>query len=156
MRDGGDRKRGRKTRTHSHGQDLQQRAEHYLEHDAGGEEVNGGQGAGRPARNEEIRIREQQEALVNLDGGARDLAQQIIGNPNGQLRQSNAGTAGVDPLGRPLPTTGPDTGDETAVPQEIDRQREKRRTPIRGIRGIFYLLLDSRLPPIAKLRKGLL
>lgn len=67
-------------------------------------------------------VREQQEALANLDGGARDLAQQILGNPNGQLRRSNAGTGGNDPLGRPMPTQGPDYGDETEVPEEIDRQ----------------------------------
>jgi len=70
-------------------------------------------------------VREQQEALVNLDGGARDLAEQIIGNANAQLRRSNAGTGGNDPLGRPLPTQGPDYGDETEVPEEIDRQRAR-------------------------------
>ncbi|MCW5716199.1 MAG: TIGR02302 family protein [Bauldia sp.] len=73
----------------------------------------------------EAAVREQQEALVNLDGGARDLAQQILGNPNGQLRRSNAGTGGNDPLGRPLPTQGPNYGDETEVPEEIDRQRAR-------------------------------
>ncbi|MGV8840771.1 MAG: TIGR02302 family protein [Bauldia sp.] len=79
-------------------------------------------GAGDP----EDAVREQQEALVNLDGGARDLAQQLAtGNPNAELRRSNAGTGGNDPLGRPLPTQGPDYGDETRVPDEIDRQRAR-------------------------------
>ncbi|MCC6735249.1 MAG: TIGR02302 family protein [Bauldia sp.] len=71
-------------------------------------------------------VREQQEALVNLDGGARDLAEQLAtGNPNTQVRRSNTGTGGNDPLGRPLPTQGPDYGDETRVPEEIDRQRAR-------------------------------
>jgi hypothetical protein len=42
-----------------------------------------------------------------------------------QVQQTQTGAGGQDPLGRPLPTQGPDYGNDVRVPEEIDRQRAR-------------------------------
>lgn len=69
-------------------------------------------------------VAEQGQALENLQGGAQDLAQTMLQRRGGELpEREGGGGAGDDPFGRPVPTEGPDYGEATEVPEEIDRQR---------------------------------
>ncbi|WP_152045042.1 TIGR02302 family protein [Aureimonas psammosilenae] len=85
----------------------------------------------------------QGEAMEALRRGARDMMQQMQqamgqgegqgqGQGQGQQGQMNGGygrgeqRSDRDPLGRPRSTQGPDFGQETEVPDEIDTQRARR------------------------------
>jgi uncharacterized protein (TIGR02302 family) len=68
---------------------------------------------------------EQGAALENLRGGAEAMIQRILERRSLQVQQTQTGAGGQDPLGRPLPTEGPDFGNDVRVPDEIDRQRAR-------------------------------
>lgn len=101
-----------------------------LSKQGGGEEGKGGlEGAGRAmqeagrnlgAGDTESAVGNQGTALDALRRGAREM-----------MRGQGQGTAGVreggtDPLGRPTGRRGPDFGDDTKVPGEIEVQRARR------------------------------
>ncbi|MDP2620470.1 MAG: TIGR02302 family protein [Hyphomicrobiales bacterium] len=68
---------------------------------------------------------EQGQALDNLRQGAQSLAQELaesMQNGRGQAR----GRAPTDPLGRPLPSRGPELGSQVKVPDEIETQTVRR------------------------------
>lgn len=67
---------------------------------------------------------QQMLALDRLRKGARSLAEQAL-QQLGQGQQGRMGQRGRDPLGRPMPTQGPDTGDTVKVPDEIAIQRAR-------------------------------
>jgi len=59
--DAGNAQRRGHARARHHRHDLQQRAEHHLQHEAGGEEVRDGERAGRPPRDEDLSAEEQRQ-----------------------------------------------------------------------------------------------
>lgn len=68
---------------------------------------------------------QQGQALDNLRQGAQSLAQQLaesMQNSRGMAR----GRAPTDPLGRPLPSRGPELGSQVKVPDEIETQTVRR------------------------------
>jgi uncharacterized protein (TIGR02302 family) len=70
-------------------------------------------------------VPEQGQALDNLRQGAQSLAQQLaesMQNSRGQAR----GRSPTDPLGRPLPSRGPELGSQVKVPDEIETQTVRR------------------------------
>lgn len=70
-------------------------------------------------------VPEQGQALDNLRQGAQSLAQELaesMQNANGQARGRNP----TDPLGRPLPSRGPELGSQVKVPDEIETQTVRR------------------------------
>ncbi len=70
------------------------------------------------------RATEQQTlALDKLRQGAKSMAEQMMSS-SGQQGRANA-NGSRDPLGRPLPTQQPDTGDSVKVPEEADVQRAR-------------------------------
>ena len=62
-------------------------------------------------------------ALDKLRQGAKSMAEQMM-NGMGQQGRANA-NGSRDPLGRPMPTQQPDTGDSVKVPEEADVQRAR-------------------------------
>jgi hypothetical protein len=69
-------------------------------------------------------VPEQGQALDNLRQGAQSLAQQLA-ESMGNGRQAR-GRAPTDPLGRPLPSRGPELGSQVKVPDEIETQTVRR------------------------------
>ena len=70
-------------------------------------------------------VPEQGRALDNLRQGAQSLVQELsesIRNSRGQVR----GRDPTDPLGRPLPSRGPELGNQVKVPDEIETQTVRR------------------------------
>jgi hypothetical protein len=53
------------------------------------------------------------------------MIQRILERRSMQVQRTDTGAGGNDPLGRPLPTDGPDYGNDVRVPDEIDRQRAR-------------------------------
>jgi uncharacterized protein (TIGR02302 family) len=74
-------------------------------------------------------LADQSEALDALRKGAQGLMnqmQQALGQQGGGTRPGfKRGTNPMDPLGRPRATTGPDFGQTTKVPDDIDVQRAR-------------------------------
>jgi hypothetical protein len=78
----------------------------------------------------------QGRALEALQQGAQSLAAQMMagqgqrggGNPRGMtgIAPGDSEASGTDPLGRPLHTRRPDSGDSVRVPGEIEAQRARR------------------------------
>lgn len=71
----------------------------------------------------------QGRALEALRQGAQDMMQQLQamqGDEGGSQQGGRQQNAGRDPLGRPQATSGPDTGDSTPLPDEIDVQRARQ------------------------------
>ena len=72
---------------------------------------------------------DQADAMEALRQGAQDLMDQMrqaMGQQGGgQQPGGNRGGADRDPLGRPRATEGPDFGQSTKVPDEIDIQRAR-------------------------------
>jgi uncharacterized protein (TIGR02302 family) len=71
----------------------------------------------------------QGRALEALRQGAQDMMQQMQamqGDQGGSGEGGRQQNADRDPLGRPRATTGPDFGDSTKVPDEIDVQRARQ------------------------------
>jgi uncharacterized protein (TIGR02302 family) len=71
----------------------------------------------------------QGRALEALRKGAQDMMQQMQamqGDQGGSGEGGRQQNADRDPLGRPRATTGPDFGDSTTVPDEIDVQRARQ------------------------------
>lgn len=69
----------------------------------------------------------QGQALDALRRGIDQLAEAMQNGPGSQPgQQSGRGQANRDPLGRPRRTEGPDFGEATKVPDEIDIQRARR------------------------------
>lgn len=71
----------------------------------------------------------QGRALEALRKGAQDMMQQMQamqGDQGGSGEGGRQQNADRDPLGRPRATTGPDFGDSTKVPDEIDVQRARQ------------------------------
>ena len=70
-------------------------------------------------------VPEQGEALENLRQGAQSMAQQLA-----ESMQRSGGMARgqppTDPLGRPLPSRGPELGSQVKVPDEIETQTVRR------------------------------
>jgi len=75
-------------------------------------------------------LSQQGRAIDQLRQGAQALAKEMMkrmtqgqnrGRGRGQVRGQNR-----DPLGRPMRTTGPDFGDTTKVPSEIEIQRARK------------------------------
>ncbi len=71
----------------------------------------------------------QGRALEALRQGAQDMMQQLQamqGDEGGSQQGGRQQNAGRDPLGRPQAASGPDTGDSTPLPDEIDVQRARQ------------------------------
>ncbi|MCO5064812.1 MAG: TIGR02302 family protein [Rhizobiaceae bacterium] len=72
----------------------------------------------------------QGQALEALRRGAQDMMQQMQQAMQGDQGEGQQGTrqqsSDRDPLGRPRATRGPDDGDTTRVPDEIDAQRARQ------------------------------
>lgn len=70
----------------------------------------------------------QQKALDQLHAGAQEIAGRLQARQRARNGIGRFGppTDGSDPLGRPLPTSGPDYGERDQVPDEIDAQRSRR------------------------------
>jgi uncharacterized protein (TIGR02302 family) len=71
---------------------------------------------------------DQSDALEALRKGGQGLMKQMqeaMGRDGGGKRPGQRGMTENDPLGRPRATTGPDFGDTTKVPDEIDVQRAR-------------------------------
>ncbi len=87
-------------------------------HMAAAEQALGNAGAG-------VAVVEQGLAIDNLRGGAEAMVERLLERRATTLERNITGDGGHDPLGRPLPTQGPDFGDDVQVPAEIDRQRAR-------------------------------
>lgn len=78
----------------------------------------------------ESAIRRQGEALESLRDSAQALAETLLeelamsGGQEG--RDGSRGAEGRDPLGRPRPSSGPQTGEGVKVPDETELQRARR------------------------------
>ncbi len=74
-------------------------------------------------------VGDQGAAIEALRKGASELMQQLAEQGQGQQGQGQAlsqpGQQGLDPLGRPLKTDGPDFSENTKLPDEIDAQRAR-------------------------------
>lgn len=70
----------------------------------------------------------QGQALDALRRGIDDLAEAMQSGPGGQqqAQPGGRGQPNQDPLGRPRRTEGPDFGEATKIPDEIDIQRARR------------------------------
>lgn len=70
----------------------------------------------------------QQKALDQLQAGAQEIVGQLRARQRARNGIGRFGPPeeGRDPLGRPLPTSGPDYGERNQVPDEIDAQRARR------------------------------
>jgi hypothetical protein len=72
----------------------------------------------------------QGQALEALRRGAQDMMQQMQQAMQGDQGEGQEGgrqqSSDRDPLGRPRATRGPDDGDTTSVPDEIDAQRARQ------------------------------
>lgn len=70
----------------------------------------------------------QQKALDQLHAGAQEIVGQLQARQRARSGVGRFGPPeeGHDPLGRPLPTSGPDYGERDQVPDEIDAQRSRR------------------------------
>ena len=101
--------------------------------DPGQELGNAGKSMGRAGRklgegDTQDAIGEQQQALDALRKGAEGLMEQMrqaMGEQGGGEQQGQKGSTQNDPLGRPRATEGPDFGQSTKVPDEIDVQRAR-------------------------------
>ncbi len=100
--------------------------------DRAGKDMQSAEGAlreGRPGK----AVGKQGTAIEQLRQGAQSMAQQMIdGLAQRQglnRRGQNNGKGETDPLGRPLPSSGPDFGLSTKIPTQVDiqRARELRR-----------------------------
>ena len=91
---------------------------------AQGDMGRAGQGLARGEPGEAVR--DQSSAIENLREGAAALAREIGRRLGGATGRVGEGREGVDPLGRPQRTTGPQFGDSVKVPSEIDAQRARQ------------------------------
>lgn len=93
-----------------------------------GESMNQAEGALGKGEGDRA-VGHQGRALEALRQGAQDMMQQMQamqGDQGGSGEGGRQQNADRDPLGRPRATTGPDFGDSTKVPDEIDVQRARQ------------------------------
>jgi uncharacterized protein (TIGR02302 family) len=93
-----------------------------------GESMNQAEGSLGKGESERA-VGHQGRALEALRKGAQDMMQQMQamqGDQGGSGEGGRQQNADRDPLGRPRATTGPDFGDSTKVPDEIDVQRARQ------------------------------
>lgn len=94
--------------------------------DAGKAMGRAGQNLGEGDANEAAR--DQSDALDSLRKGAQGLMDQMrqaMGQEGGGQQKGERGPGDRDPLGRPRATDGPDMGQATKLPDEIDVQRAR-------------------------------
>ncbi|MEQ8267078.1 MAG: TIGR02302 family protein [Parvibaculum sp.] len=75
-------------------------------------------GMGRPDR----AAGSQGQAIERMQAGAQALADKLMEGKSGRGR----GQGGTDPFGRPMANSGPDFGNDVAVPDKIDMQRARQ------------------------------
>jgi len=71
-------------------------------------------------------VPEQGQALDNLRQGAQSLAQELAESMQNGMGRADRGRVPTDPLGRPVPSRGPELGSQVKVPDEIDTQTVRR------------------------------
>ncbi|MCM2293475.1 TIGR02302 family protein [Allorhizobium sp. BGMRC 0089] len=70
-------------------------------------------------------VQSQGRALEALRQGAREMMNRMMQAMRGSQGQPGGNQAGRDPLGRPRPNSGPETGEEVKIPDNIDVQRAR-------------------------------
>ncbi len=93
----------------------------------GAGQAMGNAGKALGEENAERATEQQTLALDKLRQGAKSMAEQLMGRMAGrQPGQGMGGGAPRDPLGRPLPNQGFNTGNSVKVPEEADLQRARQ------------------------------